>query len=392
MRRRRLTTAAVIVAATSLAVGGAVSAQSPAASGAPASNAPAGSSDLKIGFVTDVGSLNDRNFNQYSWEGTLDGAARIGAPAPQNAVSTTSADIAKNIQGFVDQGYKIIVTVGFAAGNDTAKAAKANPDILFIGVDQNFVCLDANGDIDTTPADAPDCEGAGNAGTLLPNRVGIGWHEEQPGYLAGIVASSISKSKHIAAIAGTYAVPAVPNYIIGYTNGAQSVDPNTKVEVVKLSAAPDTTAFNDPTAGNTATTQLLALYPDIDVVFQVAGKSGNGALQAACDAGIYGIGVDVDQFVSTPEYDKCIVVSAEKKLKKNVSDMIVKAAAGQLPAGGIKLDITTDDVGLSPFHDFQDLVTPDIQAAIDTATAGLKDGSVTACELTPFESCVVPAQ
>jgi basic membrane protein A len=385
--RTRLTSAAVIVAATSLAVGTAVSAQSPGTS-----NAPAGSSDLKIGLVTDVGSLNDRNFNEYSWNGAIDGAARIGAPEPQYAVSAASADIAKNIQGFVDEGYDIIVTVGFAAGNDTAKAAKANPDILFIGVDQNFVCLDANGDIDTTPANAPDCEGAGDSATLLPNRVGIGWHEEQPGYLAGVVSASISESKHLGAIAGTYSVPAVPNYIIGFTNGALSVDPNAKVEVVKLSAAPDSTAFNDPTAGNTATTQLLSLYPDIDVVFQVAGKSGNGALEAACDAGIHGIGVDVDQFVSTPEYDKCIVVSAEKKLKKNVSDMIVKAAAGQLPAGGVKLGITTDDVGLSPFHDAQSLVTPELQAALDTATAGLKDGSIQACELNAFQACVIPAQ
>ncbi len=388
MRRTRITSLATVVAAASLMVGASLSsAQSPAAS-----TAAAGSSDLKIGLVTDVGSLNDRNFNQFSWEGALDGAARIGAPEPQSAVSTVSSDIAKNIQAFVDQKYDIIVTVGFAAGADTAKAAKANPDILFIGVDQNFVCLDANGDIDTTPKDAPDCEGAGDAGKLLPNRVGIGWHEEQPGYLAGIVAASLSKNKEIAAIGGTASVPAVPNYIVGYENGAKSVDPNIQVHTVYLSSAPDAKAFNDPAEGNLQTTQLMSLYPGIDVVFQVAGKSGNGALQAACDAGIYGIGVDVDQFVSTPEFDKCIVVSAEKKLKKNVSDMIVKAAAGELPAGGIKLGISTDDVGLSSFHDFQSLVTPELQSALDTATAGLKDGSIAACELTPFASCVVPAQ
>ena len=158
-----------------------------------------------------------------------------------------------------------------------------------------------------------------------------------------------------------------------------------------MSAAPDAKAFNDPAEGNLQTTQLLSLYPDIDVMFQVAGKTGNGVLQAACDAGIHGIGVDVDQFVSTPEYDKCIVVSAEKKLKKNVSDAIVAAAAGKLTPGGVKLDISTDDVGLSSFHDFQSLVTPELQSALDTATAGLKDGSIAACELSPFASCVIPA-
>src|SRR5215212_3956735 len=82
--------------------------------GTPAGSAAA--SALKIGLVTDVGTLDDKNFNQYSWEGAQDGAAKIGAPAPKSAVSKVSADIAKNIQAFVDQKFDVIVTVGFAAG------------------------------------------------------------------------------------------------------------------------------------------------------------------------------------------------------------------------------------------------------------------------------------
>jgi basic membrane protein A len=390
MRRTRITTLATVVAATSLAVGGAVSAQD-------ASMAPAGSSDLKIGLVTDVGTLDDRNFNQYSWEGTLDGAARIGAPEPKSAISVASTDIGKNIQAFVDEDYDIIVTIGFAAGADTAIAAKANPDINFIGVDQSFICLDANGDPDKEPADdpatpdvveGPDCDG--DPAALLPNRLGIGWHEEQPGYLAGIVAASISQTGHIAAVGGTASVPAVPNYIIGYENGAKSVNPDITVTTYYVSPAPDTKAFGDSAQGKSDANQLLAFFPDIDVFFQVAGKTGNGVLEAACEAGIYGIGVDVDQFISTPEFQDCIVVSAEKKLKKNVSDAIAAIAAGTNKSGGVKLDITTDDVGLSPFHDFESQVTPELQAALDAAVAGLKDGSVQACELSPFQSCVMP--
>ena len=175
-----------------------------------------GGGGLKIGLVTDVGTLNDKNFNQYSWEGAQDGATKVGGTAA-SAVSTTSADIAKNIQSFVDQKYDIIVTVGFAAGNDTVKAAKANPTIKFIGVDQSFICITATGDPDTASrrhvlaTRPPSC----------PNYQGIGWKEQQPGYLAGIVAGSFSQSKVIAAVGGTASVPAVPNYIVGYANGAQ---------------------------------------------------------------------------------------------------------------------------------------------------------------------------
>ncbi len=286
---------------------------SPGGSGG--ANSPGATSTLKIGLVTDVGTLDDKNFNEFSWKGAQDGAAAIGAPAPKSVVTTASADYAQNIQSFVDQKFNVIVTVGFALGNDTAKAAKTNKDIKFIGVDQS-VCVDENGDPDATFA----CKG--DAATLLPNYQGLVFKEQQPGYLAGIVAASISKSGHIAAIGGTKVVPAVANYIAGYANGALSVNPSVKVEQQYVSEAPDAKAFNDPAGGKAFAEQLLKQNPDVDVLFQVAGKTGNGVLQAACDAKINAIGVDVDQHLSTPEADACIVTSAEKKLTKAVSDAI----------------------------------------------------------------------
>jgi basic membrane protein A len=178
-----------------------------------ASGSQAAKSDLKIGLVTDVGTLDDKNFNQFSWEGAKAGAEAIGAPAPKSVVTTASADYAKNIQSFIDQDYNVIVTVGFALGNDTTKAAKANPDIKFIGVDQG-ICVDETG------APDPNFGCKGDAATLLPNYQGLVFKEYQPGYLAGVVAASISKSGHIAAIGGTKVVPAVANYMAGYANGA----------------------------------------------------------------------------------------------------------------------------------------------------------------------------
>ena len=342
--------------------------------------ASGGASGLKIGLVTDVGTLDDKNFNQYSWEGTQEGAAKIGAPAPKSAVSKVSADIGKGIQAFVDQKYDVIVTVGFAAGADTINAAKANPTIKFIGVDQG-VCITK----DAKPDTAFKCEG--DPAALLPNLQGINWKEQQPGYLAGIVAASLSKSHHIAAVGGTAAVPAVPNYILGYRNGAMSVDPSIKVEIKYVSAAPDKAAFGDPPGGQAFAVQMLTQFPDVDVIFQVAGATGNGVLQAACDKGIKAIGVDVDQFVSSPATSKCTVVSAEKKLKKNVSDAIQRIASKTDKGGKLVLDLKTDDVGLSPFHDSQSLITADIQAKLDKAVADLKAGTLKACEETPFGSC-----
>jgi basic membrane protein A and related proteins len=352
-----------------------------ACGGGTATTAPASAgSALKIGLVTDVGKLNDQNFNQYSWEGAQAGAAKIGAPAPKSAQSAVSDDIKKNIQSFVDQKFDVIVTIGFAATTDTYNAAKANPNIKFIGVDQ-APCVTEAGEID------PDFGCKGDFTKFAPNFKGIQWKEQQPGYLAGLVASGISKSGHVAAIGGTASVPAVPNYMIGFYNGAKAGNPDAKVELQYISPAPDAKAFADPAGGKAFAQQLLSTNPDVDVLFQVAGSTGNGVLQAACDAKIYGIGVDVDQYVSTPATKDCTVVSAEKKLTKNVSDAIQSIADGTFKAGAGKLDISTDDVGLSSFHDSASLITPELQAKIDKAIADMKAGTLKACTETPFGSC-----
>ncbi|MGI8928696.1 MAG: BMP family ABC transporter substrate-binding protein [Candidatus Limnocylindrales bacterium] len=342
---------------------------------------PAAPAGLKIGLVTDVGQLNDKNFNQFSWEGAQDGATKVGGTAA-SAVSAVSADIARNIQSFVDQRYDIIVTVGFAAGNDTARAAKANPNIKFIGVDQSFICIDAAGDPDTTFT----C--AGDPKTLLPNYQGIGWKEQQPGYLAGIVAASLSETGVIGAVGGTYSVPAIPNYIVGYANGAKSVNPAIQVVVQYVSPNPDAAAFADQAGGKAFAQQMLTANADVDVMFQVAGLTGNGVLQAACEAGILAIGVDVDQHESFPDAAACTVVSAEKKLKKNVSDAIVRVKDGTAVGGGLKLDLTTEDVGLSSFHEHSTLITPATQGLIDAAVAAMKANTLQACVTNDFGACV----
>ena len=344
-----------------------------------ASTAPAG---LKIGLVTDVGTLDDKNFNQYSWEGAQDGASKVGGTA-KSATSAVSADIAKNIQSFVDQKYDIIVTVGFAAGTDTTKAAKANPTIKFIGVDQG-PCVTETGDPD------PKFGCKGDAKKLLPNYQGIGWKEQQPGYLAGIVAASLSKTGTIGAVGGTASVPAVPNYIAGYVNGAKSVKADIKTVIQYVFAAPDKAAFADAPGGKAFAQQMLAANKSIDVIIQVAGLTGNGVLQAACEANIVAIGVDVDQFISTPETAKCTAVSAEKKLKKNVSDAIVRIKDKKDTGGGLKLDLTTDDVGLSPFHDFESKINADTKSKIEKAIADMKAGTLQACAADNFGNCPVP--
>jgi basic membrane protein A len=332
-----------------------------------------------VGVVTDVGTIDDKNFNQYSYEGAKLGAHSIGAPDPAFVVPASSTDYAPDIQNFLDQGANIIVTVGFNLTPDTLAAAKANPNVWFVAVDQS-ACVDANGVNDTTFT----C--AGDASKLLPNFVGLQYQEDQAGYLAGIVAGSLSANKNVAAIGGINLVPAVVRYIQGYQLGAESVDKHMKVDIGYVSTSDFTVAFNNPGEGKTYADQFIATnHPD--VMFQVAGKTGNGVLQSACTNNLIGIGVDVDQWQSLsaatdPTYG-CIVTSAEKHLSDSVSATIQQIFLGNdlgLDAfGALHFNAANGGIGLAPEQDGKSLITPDIQTLLDTATAGMADGSLTTC-------------
>ena len=130
-------------------------AASASAAASEAASIPPATSDLKIGVVTDVGKVNDKNFNQFSYAGAVNGAVSIGAKTPSVVVPTAPSDYEPDLQAYVDQGYNIIVAVGFNLVAPTAKLAKANKDIWFIGVDHN-PCIDAKGDISP---DFSDCSG-----------------------------------------------------------------------------------------------------------------------------------------------------------------------------------------------------------------------------------------
>ena len=285
-------------------------------------------------------------------------------------VTQNISDYGANIQTFVDQDFDVIVTVGFLIGTDTAAAAKANPDVNFVGVDQG-ICVDEQGVSD------PTFTCAGDAAALLPNYQGIVFAEAQPGYLAGIVAASITESNTIGAVGGTN-VPAVVNYWRGYENGAKSVNPD--VEVLYQETDPDPVkGFNDPTKGRAIAEQFIG--QGADVIFQIAGLTGQGALEAVCEADIHGIGVDVDQAVSLPDLAPCIVTSAEKKLVDTVTAVVTSVATDTFVAGTVAYNAASDPsaIGLAPYHDNEALITPEIQSAIDAALAGFVDGSLDPC-------------
>ena len=304
---------------------------------------PGTGTTLKIGMVTDIGQLEDKSFNEFSWKGVQDGAAAIGAPKPVVIVTKDIADYKQNIQQLVDQKYDIIVTVGFLIGTDTLAFAKANPTIQFFGVDQ-FVA-------DPAPA----------------NYQGLLFAEAQAGYLAGIVAGTITKSGKIGAVGGRSDVPPVVNYIKGYENGAKSVKSNVQVTVNYVED------FNAPDKGEASAKTMIG--QGVDVVFQVAGLTGAGVLRAACNAKVYGIGVDVDQYLSLPDSKGCIITSAEKRLLNAVREGIKRFKDKGKQTGNFINDATNEGIGVSEIRNLSP-VPAGLQDKIKQATEDMKSGKL----------------
>jgi len=297
--------------------------------------------------VTDVGSINDKNFNQASYEGVLQAQKDLGADI-KYLVPKDAKDYSKLIDQFIQDKYDVVVTVGFALADATTAAAKANPNVKFIGVDQ----------FQADPA--------------IPNLAGLVFEEDKAGYLAGALAAMMSKTHNIGSVLGTDTVPPVWRYGEGYRAGAKATDPNITVQVVYHSDVDISKTFNDTPWGKT--TGLSMIDKGADILFGAGGQTGNGALFAALerkDKGVLAIGVDVDQYNTVPEAQPVLLTSAEKKLTQGVSDLLKTVADGTFKGGN-----NNGQVGLAPYHDQDSKVPADVKAKIEKLTADLASGAV----------------
>ncbi len=306
---------------------------------------------MKLGLVTDVGRVNDRSFNQSAWDGLLQACSELGLAEGDDCkyIETQDpADYSDNIQQFVDGGFNVIVSVGFALGEATATAAQENPDIIFIGVDQF-------------------------QGETLPNLTGLIFHEDQSGFLAGALAAQLSQTGKVASVLGTNLVPPVVAFGEGFEFGAKYINPDIEVSTTYHPGGMDR-AFSDPEWG--ASTARQALDQEADIIFGAGGSTGNGALQevaAADGAGttLFCIGVDTDQWETLPAAHPCLVSSAMKLITPGVVELVMAANEGSFPGGNFY-----GGAGLASFHDFEESIPQEVKDKLTEIDAALKDGSL----------------
>ena len=306
---------------------------------------------LCVGLVTDVGKIDDKSFNQSAWEGVKQAEKDLGAIV-QYIETTDSKDYDKNISTFADEGYDVIVTVGFGMGEATAAAAAKYPNVDFVGVDQ-FQAWQYDDD----------------ASNDIANVSGLNFPEDQAGFLVGALAAMMSETGKIGAVCGTDAVPPVWRFGEGYRAGAAYIDPAVEVNVVYHSDVGFDKTFTDPEWG--AATANSMMDKGVDAVFGCGGKTGNGAVTAAAQAGKYGIGVDTDQFFTLPEAAPRMLSSAMKMITPGVFDLTKLSNEGAFPSGNY-----FGTAGYAPYHDLDAEVPAEVKAKMEEINAALLDGSL----------------
>jgi basic membrane protein A len=332
----------------------------PAAAGAPSAGCPnqpaaAGAKKLRVGLVTDVGKIDDKSFNQSAWEGVQ--CAQTNLAADVRFIETTDPkDYGKNIDQFAQDNYDVIVTVGFALGDDTISEANKYSNIKFIGVDQFQA-------------------------ETVPNLAGLTFDEDKAGYLAGYLAGSLTKSGIVGQVLGTPIVPPVEKYGLGYINGAKAAKSGVNV----LSAChPGGLArgFTDPEWGKDTVNQEM--NQNADVIFAAGGQTGNGGLLAIVDKGgaVLGIGVDTDQYQSLPEAKGILVSSAMKLITPGVFNIVKAVQDGSFKGGNV-----VGDVGLAPYHDLDSKVPADVKSKMTQVTADVVAGRTKTGWTAPTSNC-----
>jgi basic membrane protein A len=339
LRVRTLSAVLAVIAAVVLAItafaGAAVA--KPAAKAAPATHFT-GSVVPKIGLVTDIGGLNDHGFNHLAYLGLQEAQAKLGVQT-RVLESHSSADYIPNMTSLAQQGYNLIITVGFLMDSSVITVAKQFPHTDFMIIDNGW--------------------SKGNP----PNLEGTLFHEQEAGYLVGYLAGLLFKGQSVTmSTVGGQKIPPVDRYIAGFQAGAKAGDPS----VTLLNGYSQDFVAQDK-CKNLALQQIAQ---GSKVVFQVAGGCGLGALDAAKQKHVWGIGVDADQSYIGPQ----VLTSALKRVDTDVFTTIKQYRNGIWKGGRtFTFDVANGGIDIGKVSP---KVPKSIVAKVEAIKAQIKAGKI----------------
>jgi basic membrane protein A len=297
---------------------------------------------IRVGLVTDLGQLNDRGFNQLAYQGLKRAERELGIEG-RVVQSASAADYIPNMRRLARDGYDLIIGVGFAQGDAIDTVASRFPQGRFaiIDVDQSSLKQKPK------------------------NVTGLIFKEQEVGYLAGYLAGLEEKRRSgpdVIGSVGGFKEPPVDRFIAGFRAGAEKAAPGIKLLNGYSSDWDDQAKCKE--------LALNQIGQGAGVVFQVAGGCGLGALDAARQEKVWGIGVDADQSFLGPH----VLTSAQKKVDAAVFATIKSVQDGTWQGGrNVTFGLRQKGVGLGTISK---KVTPEEREALAQIADEIVKGEV----------------
>lgn len=289
---------------------------------------------IKVGMVTDSGTIDDKSFNQGTWEGAQRAGKEFGFETKYlKPTGTTEADYLKEIANLNDADYKFIVTPGFKFETAIFKAQDKYPKSKFVLIDGSPHAGD-------------------NKAVVKENTVSIFFAEHEAGFLAGIATALQLKEGDVGFIGGME-IPPVQKFNWGFQQGVQYANTNMNTKIsIKAENVIYQGSFDNVAAGQQLAAQMFD--KGVKAIFCAAGGVGVGAVneaKARAKAGKQSwiIGVDVDQY-EDGKYDgdkSIILTSAMKRVDQAAYDMVKAEKEGKFPGGKtLTFDTKNNGVGI----------------------------------------------
>ncbi len=287
-------------------------------------------SKVKAAIVTDTGGVDDKSFNQGSWEGIGLAENELGIERNyMQPAGETEVDYLTEIQNLYDADFKFIVCPGFKFETAIYSAQETYSDAKFVIIDGE-------------PND-----GNGNA-LVADNTVSIFFAEQESGFAAGVAAAVELQTGDLGFIGGME-IPSVQRFDVGFQQGVAYANEKLGTAVtLKEENIVYSGSFTDKALGQ----QLAATMYDrgVKAIFAAAGGTGTGVItEAKTREGVWVIGVDTDQYNEGLKSDgtSVILTSAVKKIDAAAYQMIEEELNGNFPGGQtITFNAKNDGIGI----------------------------------------------
>jgi basic membrane protein A len=303
--------------------------------------------------IFDLGGKFDKSFNQAAYEGAERFKQETGIDYADFELQN-DAQREQALERFAREGHSPIIVTGFSYESAMKTVAPEYPETEFVIID---------------------------AVVEAPNVRSVVFNEHEGSYLVGVLAAMASETGKVGFVGGM-GIPLISKFACGYVQGVKATNPD--AEVFQAMTGDTGEAWTNPTRGGEIARSQID--QGADVIYHAAGGTGTGVLQAAADAGVLGIGVDSNQNHLHPGQ---VLTSMLKRVDNAVYDAMMDVHKGEWSSSVVVMGLAEDGVGYALDENNEELITPEMQAAVEEAKAKIISGEIEVHDYTTDGTCPV---